>query len=76
MGGIGQAHGPDAAIAPGLVHEPGAGIVAVWGLSAVFLKVNIRSPRHSHQKTRDFPKKLTYHELMEKSQPQLISTAS
>src|SRR5262245_32290477 len=38
MGGIGQPHGPDAAIAPGLLYEPGTGIVAVRGLGEVFLK--------------------------------------
>jgi hypothetical protein len=43
MGGIGQAHGPDAAIAPGLLHEPGTGIVAVRGLSEVFLKRAFRA---------------------------------
>src|SRR5215470_972456 len=43
MGGIGQPHGPDAAIAPGLVHEPGTGIVAVRRLSEVFLKGPFRA---------------------------------
>src|SRR6266571_3909842 len=43
MGGIGQAHGPDAAIAPGLLHEPGAGIVAVRRLAEVFLKDAFRA---------------------------------
>src|SRR5215467_10671360 len=43
MGGIGQPHGPDAAIAPGLLHEPGTGIVAVRRLSEVFLKGPFRA---------------------------------
>src|SRR5215475_5944162 len=43
MGGVGQAHGPDTAIAPGLVHEPGTGIVAVRRLGEVFLKGPFRA---------------------------------
>ena len=36
MGGIGQAHRADPAIAPGLPDDPGAGIVAVLGIGDVF----------------------------------------
>src|SRR5262245_2590127 len=43
MGGIRQAHGSDVAIAPGLLYEPGAGIVAVPALSEVFLKDTFRA---------------------------------
>src|SRR5262249_26081908 len=42
-GGIGQAYGPDAAIAPGLLYEPGAGIVTVRALGEVFLKGAFRA---------------------------------
>src|SRR5262245_51688047 len=43
MGGIGQAHGPDTAIAPALADEPGTGIVAVRRLGEVFLKGPFRA---------------------------------
>src|SRR5262245_7272505 len=43
MGGIRQSHGTDAAIAPGLLHEPGAGIVAIRGLGKVFRKDAFRA---------------------------------
>ena len=44
MGGVGEPHGADAAIAPGLRHDPGQGVIAVLALGQVFLKTPLGTP--------------------------------
>ena len=43
MGGIGQAHRADPAVAPGLADDPGAGIIAVFGIGNVFDELALRA---------------------------------
>ena len=43
MGGVGEAEGADAAVAPGLEQEPRQRVSAVGGLAQVFCKAAFRS---------------------------------